>query len=208
MAKIAIDIDSTLYDFEAPMRQAFLDLAAHTGDKETYYRGAYQSWVEWRSPTDVCGWDPFMEALDIVHSPTVIAEQVPFPRCADTISRLREEHEIFFISNRSPEVEFETYRWIKGNIMDGEDFDLICTMDDKRPHLDDCQYLIDDRPKTLVEFVYDYDYKRKAFGLMYEYNRGLTDLDNIYLAPTWGGLADYLEAKGVIAYAARTPAHS
>ena len=203
MARIAIDIDSTLYNFESPMRQAFLDLAAAKGDKETYYRGAYQSWVEWRSPTDVCGLDPFVEALDIVHSPTVINEQVPFPGAAETVQELMAHHDVFFISNRSEEedVIFATERWIRGHITEEEDVEVICTSKDKKPWLDDCAYLIDDRPKTLVEFVYDGPSvwgKRKAFGLMYEYNRGLTDLHNIYLAPTWGGLRSYLEAKAVL----------
>lgn len=35
-------------------------------------------------------------------------------------------------------------------------------MEDKRPHVADCQYLIDDRPKTVVDFVYDFDWEKRV----------------------------------------------
>ena len=65
----------------------------------------------------------------------------------------------------------------------------------------DCQYIIDDRPKTLVEFVYDSNWQkettpaRKGFGLFCEYNRALTDVPGIYLAPNWTLLEKYIEEK-------------
>lgn len=180
------------------MRQAFLDLAIKRGDKGLF-RGGYQSWVEWRSPSDVCGFDNFKEALEQVHSPEVIMEQNPFPHAQNVVQRLAEEHEIFFITNRSEEshVVDATTRWVHEKIM--PDPTVICTNESKRHWLEDTNYLIDDRPKTLVEFIYDYGPPRsKAFGLMFSYNRALTDLDNIYLAPTWHGLEHYMKDKGVL----------
>lgn len=209
---IAIDIDSTLYDFATPARQAFLDLALKHGEKEEYFRGGYQSWVEWRSPADACGLDAFQEVLDIVHSPDVIREQTPYPNAKEVIDELAEEHEIFYISNRDSSATEATAEWLGYHAF--PEAELIATMEDKQPYLSECQYLIDDRAKTLVQFVHDYTWKytfgalstpdsdhsheRKAFGLLFEYNRNLTDIPGIYLAPTWSGIAYYLKRTGVI----------
>lgn len=205
---IAIDIDSTLYDFATPARQAFLDLALRHGEKEEYFKGGYQSWVEWRSPADVCGLDAFNEVLDIVHSPKVVRAQTPYPNSIEVLKEVEREHEIFYISNRSSESVEATEEWL-WDINDYPWGNLICTMEDKQPYLSECQYLIDDRAKTLVQFVEDFNWKytfgsldnaqpRKAFGLLFEYNRNLTDIPNIYLAPTWAGIRYYLQTKGVI----------
>lgn len=204
---IAIDVDSTLYDFATPARQAFLDLAIKHGDKEEYFKGGYQSWVEWRSPGDVCGPEAFQEVLDIVHSDSVIQEQDPFPGAVKIVNEIAEQHDLFYITNRSPKAADATRWWL--NERGFPTADLIAMMDDKAPYLSECQYLIDDRAKTLVQFVEDFNWKytygsldqprkRQAFGLLFEYNRALTDLPNIYLAPTWAGIRYYLTKKGVL----------
>lgn len=206
---IAVDIDSTLYDFATPARQAFLDLALKHGEKEEYFRGGYQSWVEWRSPSDVCGPDAFQEVLEIVHSPDIILKQPPYPDAKDVLEELICEHEIFYISNRDPKARDATSEWLR--MHEFPEAELIAMMDDKQPYLTECQYLIDDRAKTLVQFVEDFNWKytwgtlgghqaieRKAFGLLFEYNRNLTDIPNIYLAPTWAGIRYYLQTKGVL----------
>lgn len=212
MAIIAVDIDSTLYDFATPARQAFLDLALKHGEKEEYFRGGYQSWVEWRSPADVCGPEAFNEVLEIVHSPDVILAQAPYLGAQEVVTEIAEQHDIFYISNRSPESADATQGWLKTNGF--PEAELIAMMEDKQSYLVECQYIIDDRAKTLVQFVEDFYWKfkygnvmdnlisnddqRKAFGLLFEYNRNLTDLPNIYLAPTWAGIRYYLQKKGVL----------
>lgn len=204
---IAIDIDSTLYDFATPARQAFLDLALQHGEKEEYFRGGYQSWVEWRSPADVCGPEAFNEVLDIVHSPEVILQQTPYHGAKEVLDELVEEHDIFYISNRSPKAIGATEEWLEH--WDFPEARVIATMKDKQPYLSECQFLIDDRAKTLVQFVEDFTWKytygalsserpRRAFGLLFEYNRNLTDVPGIYLAPTWAGIRYYLNQKGVL----------
>ena len=91
----------------------------------------------------------------------------------------------------------------------------------------DCQYLIDDRPKTCIEFVFDFEWEernrevalgysdpqsvydenvRRAFVKSYPYNQNLTDISHLYLAPTWAGLNFYLAGKGVLSEPAVTPA--
>lgn len=207
MATVAVDIDATLYNFEVPFRQAFLDLAFERGEKEEYFKGGYQSWVEWRSPADVCGIEAFHEALERVHSPKVILAQPPFDHSVEVVNDLAEQHDIFYISNRDQGCQQATRQWLTAKGFPNAE--LVCTMEDKGPWLSECQYIIDDRPRTLVSFVYDYmwkytygaladDNRRKAFGLLYEHNRSLTDIPNIYLAPTWSGLRYYLERKGVL----------
>lgn len=206
MTKIAVDVDSTLYDFEPALRQAYLDLALKGDAKEELFRGAYQSWVEWRSPSDVCGSEAFEEALAIVHSPEVILSQSPFPGAAWVCQDLEEQgHELIYVSAREEWVWGPTKAWLSSTGFPKGD--LICSFEDKVNLVRDCRYIIDDRPKTLVQFTYDWQWKlkhgsesvpRQGFGLLYEYNRALTDVPNVWLAPTWGGLRYYLEREGVL----------
>ena len=201
MAAIAVDIDSTLYDFETAFRQAYIDNALESGDK-SLFRGAYASWVEWRSPWDVCGEEAFDEALKRVHSEEVIESRQPFEGAADVLFRLAKDYKIVYLSNRDEDLTNITEHWLIQHFPCGE---VICTTQDKKGHLMDCQYLIDDRPKTLCDFLYDWNWqtmqkegKRLAFGLLFEYNRALTDIPDLYLAPTWAGIGFYLERQGVL----------
>ena len=141
----------------------------------------------------------------------MIAAQTPYENAVDVLNDLAEQHEIFYISNRSTEAGGATEAWLEH--WGFPQAPLIATMEDKQPYLSECQYLIDDRAKTLVEFIYNFNwqytwgsieeegskkYQRKAFGLLFEYNRNLTDIPNVYLAPTWAGIRYYLEKKGVL----------
>lgn len=203
MSKIAIDIDSTLYDFETAFRQAYIDIALEDDDK-SLFRGAYASWVEWRSPWDVCGEDAFQKALDKVHSEEVIESRQPFEGAPDVLFELAKKHQIMYLSNRDKKLTDITQDWLIDHFPCGE---VVCTMKDKQAHLMDCQYLIDDRPKTLCDFLYDRNWvtmgnvkegNRVGFGLLFEYNRALTDIPNLYLAPTWAGIGFYLNREGVL----------
>jgi len=198
MSTVAIDIDSTLYDFETVFRQAYIDIAIENGNK-SLFRGAYSSWVEWRSPRDVCGEEAFQQALERVHTYDVITSRNPYEGSSDVLCSLKDAgHELLYISNRSKSLFDPTREWINKNFPQG---DLICTMNDKQSELSDCQYIIDDRPKTLCEFLYNNSWQgspRIAFGLLFEYNRALTDIPNVYLAPTWAGIKFYLQREEVI----------
>ena len=147
----------------------------------------------------------------------MIKEQIPFPGAADTIRALwREGASILYISNRDEKSEKATYEWLKQHKFPIEENSkackLVCTMEDKLELVSDCQYIIDDRPKTLVEFVYDYDWQhdhegeqRQGFGILSPYNENLTDIPNIYLAPSWAGLNYYLVNKGLLEVPAHRP---
>lgn len=209
--KFAIDIDSTLYDFSVPAREAFLKLSETTGDK-SLLRGAYSSWVEWRSPADVCGLEVWMEVISMCHSPEVILCQTPFAGAVDTLQALvKEGYGIMYCSTRSEEAAEATREWLaQEGFPLGDHVEVRCTMEDKAPHIAECQYIIDDRPKTLIDFIHSRDWdeskgKRKGLALIYEYNRALTDIPDIFLSPTWAGLAGWLTRKGFLPTPPHTP---
>lgn len=113
------------------------------------------------------------------------------------VQRLADRYDVYFLSNRNEGSQLATERWVAEHILDNPE--VVCTMDSKSNWLKDTSVLLDDRPKTLVEFIYSYGPEDAlAFGKMYEYNRSLTDLEGIWLSPTWGGIEDYLEVKGVL----------
>jgi hypothetical protein len=92
------------------------------------------------------------------------------------------------------------------------------TEGDKTPFMKDCRYLIDDRLKTCVQFVYDFDWQfnfgvrgavkgsanrdRVAFVKAYPYNQNATDVPGLILAPTWAAINVYLVKKGLLPEAA------
>lgn len=222
MAKIAVDIDSTLYDFETAAREAMLKLYLETGDEE-FKKGVYHPWTEWRSPADAIGIDNWLKAIDVCHTADVILAQTPFPGAVETCQALiNEGHELIYISNRAEGSVDATYAWLDdhGFLGDGTRTSLVCTSGDKKPFIAGCQYIIDDRLKTVVEFIHDVDWldehvfvrdsegkikqvnpnttRRKAFILGYPYNQAATDIPGTYVALTWAGLNEYLVNKGVL----------
>lgn len=200
--KFAVDVDSTLYSFETVARESFRQLYEETKD-ESYLRGQYHSWDEWRSPADVCGIDTWMDVIKRCHAPEVVAAQTPFPGAVETLQMLEDAgYGIMYVSTRSPHSANATSLWLlEEGFPFGEHTEVHCQMEDKAPFIAECQYLIDDRPKTMLDFVYDSTWdkakgERKALSLMYAYNRALTDIPNIFLSPTWGGLQSWLKRKG------------
>lgn len=206
---IAIDVDQTLYDFDSQIREAFFELALERDDK-SLLRGAYSTNMEWRNLTDVLGEDIAYEAINRVHDKAM--KMRPFENSAFVCNKLAKNHNIKYVTSRYDRYKAETEDWLYyNNFPDGE---VICSTHEKGPHLNDCRYLIDDRPKTIIEFVTDSHWKksegekcinpnyekkeRKAFGLWTSYNRNLTDIRNVYLAPTWTGICYYLKRKGLV----------
>lgn len=201
MSKIAVDIDNTLYSFEYAAREVYIELAHERGDK-SLFKGAYNPWQEWRSMTDTCGDDICGEVITRVHSPEVISRQRPYPQCRVVLQELADDgHELLYISNRDPDTHDATAEWLEDyGFPTGK---LACTFEDKIPLTRDCEYIIDDRPKTLVQFAYDDGWEggRLGFGMAFPFNQALTDVPRIYLAPTWTGIRYYLIDKGVLSVA-------
>lgn len=220
MPKIAVDIDDTLYSFDAVAKDALFHLAQERGDM-SILQAAYTESLQWRTPADVAGLETWMEAIEIAHRPEVIEQQPPYPGAAETLQALVENgHELMYISNRDEEAQEATMGWLIANgfPMDYDGLpNLKCLHGDKIPHLRDCQYIIDDRVSTLVRFVTDYAWKqwygsegrpdkvRRAFGIHHPHNTNLTDLEKIYLAPSWAGLNHYMVGKGLLKEPAYEP---
>jgi len=203
MARIAVDVDDTMYDYCGAARQ---ELANWSGpDAQRARQASYAVWSDWRSPNDICGGNLWMDVIAKVHEDESILRQDPFPGAVDVLHELAQQHEILYISTRAPRCHDATAQWIRD--LGFPDGDLVCTFESKIVHTVDCQYIIDDRPKTLVEFVYDFhwkhkygsygeDTKRLGFGLLGSPNLALTDVPGVYLAPSWALLRTYLVEKG------------
>lgn len=207
MANIAVDVDDTLYSFSVLARTKLVEMYKETGDKD-YKEASYGPWMEWRSPPGILGVDKWLKVIDRCHTEEEILKQSPFPYCKDVLRRLEEAgHELVYVSTRNPEAFFATATWLREN--DFPEGHLTCAYGDKTEATRDCKYMIDDRPKNLLQFVYDYhwthrhgvlnvEHQRIGFALKTEYNFQLTDAPNIYLAPDWNMLQYYLEKKGLI----------
>lgn len=208
MATIAIDVDDTLYSFANAARQVLTRRAFESGDK-VLRTAAYIPWEEWRTPPDLIGVDAWLDVIAETHQDNSILMQDAFPGAYETLTAIQDSgHEIIYVSSRDAKCEPATAKWLF-YINDFPQGALTCTSHDKREALRQSQYLVDDRPFTLVNFVTDFNWKnahgsenqekaRKAFGLVTEFNRNLTDVSDIYLAPTWDGIHDYLVREGVI----------
>lgn len=212
MPKFAVDIDDTLYSFTDLARQALSDEAARLDD-ERLKACAYAPWSEWRTPPDIIGLEEWIRIIDICHDDEKIQKQTPFVGCAEVLHALVDSgNTIVYISNRNQDHYASTANWLTwNNFPVGDDIELICAGNEpKDPYVKNCQYIIDDRPKTLVSFVYDYNWKlsyggsrnetkpRKGYGLHRPYNQSLTDVPGIYLAPSWSLLAAQFVRKGFI----------
>ena len=210
-AKVAVDIDDSLYDFNSLAQEMMSKVAIERGDK-IFQSGAYSTWNEWRTPSDLLD-EEWQTIIDMCHRPHVIRSQTPFKNSVATLQKIFDMgNDIVYISNRSESAYNATYEWLVNHGFPMAK-SLICTTGEKSQHIVDCQYIIDDRPKTLVEFVYNYNWKyddvigmrpRVGFGLFCEYNRALTDVPGIYLAPNWTLLEKYIEEKSDLL--GRTPA--
>lgn len=205
MATIAVDIDDTLYPFCDLARKIALEEGIRRDDKQLI-AAAYAPWPEWRSPPDLMGLDKWLEIIALCHDNDMILNQRPYDGAVEVLTELAQHHDLLYISNRATETKMATRFWLDTNYFPrGE---LVVTDQAKKPFVAHCQYLIDDRPKTIIEFIHDYDWyadnrgtsvgERRAFSLTKEFNRGLTDVSRVYLAPTWYGMRHYMAGKGLL----------
>src|ERR1700752_1373949 len=156
---IGIDLDDTLYSFCAAARA---ELAEWDGpEAEQFRKAAYTIWTDWRSADDLCG-GGVMKVIERVHEDESILSQEPFPDAVDTVRALDEAgHRLVYISSRDPKCWKATYQWLDEGGVPVPGRDLSCTEGRKTPPLAGVQCIMDDRPKTLVEFVYDFQWKYK-----------------------------------------------
>lgn len=207
MARIGVDCDDTLYSFTALARNVLAKRAAESPNTQ-YMGAAYALWPEWRTPVDLLGLGTWLDVIDECHSDDAILAQIPYPGASEALWELAEQgHELVYLSSRNERCHTATSYWLGASRM--PDGVLTCTGHDKTEHLAQCQFLVDDRPSTLVRFVYDFDWKnrfgsqngkkeRKAFGLMTDFNRSLTDVPGISLAPNWNLLRHHFIKSGIL----------
>src|SRR4051812_3114218 len=127
MSIVAVDLDMTLYNFDAEVREAFFELAIKNDDK-TILRGAYSTNMEWRNLTDVLGPKMAYEAIELVHERTL--EQEPFKGSPEAIQKLwLGGHDIKYVTGRLEKHKSNTESWLgKHGFPDG---DVICAHDKK-----------------------------------------------------------------------------
>ena len=198
MSHIAVDIDDTLYDFNAAARAEVL--------RRGHDVAAYAHWGDWRMPHDLLGAKEWMSVIEAVHTDDSIIAQTPYDDAAETCQELiRRGHKLIYITTRAESCYGATHEWLTNNDfpVGGEDGRAKLVIPpgygDKMPFLQGFEVLIDDRPKTAVQFAYTpSDRVRWAFMLMKPYNHNLTDVPNIFVSPTWYGIREGLARKGFL----------
>lgn len=232
MSKIAVDIDDTLYSFTDEAREVLsvmVDDPQYRAYKDQLTHALYAKWDQWRTPFELCGFrnedddhpqrSLWLQCIEYCHDDEAILRQRPYPSSVEVCNELSEVgHELLYISNRATETEAATLEWLEQEGFPLEGHELVVTSGNKAPYIVDCQYMIDDRVKNVLDFIYDYEYevtrrrvieasdgflpedygKRKAFVRVADYNGGLTDVPNLYLAHTWKGLRRYMVKKGLL----------
>lgn len=242
MAKVAVDIDDTLYSFTDEAREQLslmVDEPEYAPYKTQLLHALYAKWDQWRTPYELCGNNAegeslWLKCIDRCHDDEAILRQQPFVGAVEVCRELLDAgHELVYISNRNTETKEATAEWLFRNgfwslpqgyqddrvFEEGGATSLVITNGDKRPFIKDCQYMIDDRVKNVLDFIYDYAYeteiqetalgytdpqevydglKRKAFVTVTDFNNGLTDVSGLYLAHTWAGLRRYMVKTGLL----------
>lgn len=211
MSLIAVDVDDTLYSFTDTAREELMKRAQDRRrrsrpKRDVYERAAYASWPDWRAPVDMLGSTRWVDVINSCHADDVILSRTPFEGAADVCLTLQEAgHKLIYLTSRQDHTFDATERWLVQNGFiyydEGLDAKLACTGPDKLPYLNEVQpsVLIDDRPSTLVRFVFGpAACARFAFAKKTDYNHNLTDVPGIYVSPTWSGIRDGLRKKGFL----------
>ncbi|MGH9960536.1 MAG: 5' nucleotidase, NT5C type [Pyrinomonadaceae bacterium] len=196
MALIAVDIDDTLYSFSEAARDECLSRGHDVA--------AYTQWNDWRAPVDMLGPDEWADVIKSVHTHRIIRSRRAFPGASEILWGLHEAgHDIFYISTRSPDTAGATRDWLSENFFPRPKR-LVATLDDKQQYLESAEFLIDDRPKTLVQYCFgnysieELTKRPRAFALQTLYNHNLTDVPGIFVSPTWRGFAKGFRKAGLL----------
>lgn len=204
METVAVDIDDTLVPFSDKIREEFFNLAIESGDKK-YLKGAYADFNEWRGMSDLFDMKTMLGVFSRVHEKQW--EDKPYPNASGVLRELAKKYEIKYVTCREERFREHVRTFLFGSwFPKGELVILDPFVHDKKEAIQDCDILIEDRPKTIFEFLkMDEGIKsniisgeRIVFGLWKSHNRNLTDIPNVYLAPTWRGIQYYMKKKGVL----------
>jgi hypothetical protein len=142
---LGLDVDSTIWDTGARVREAVLEVTGETLDLECV--------TTWTHVLDAYGEKATTEIFACVLSPEAIRAREPYPGAPEVLRRLREEQnmKIHFVTRNHdaaatiPHLE----PWLRGHF--GPDVGLTVTTGDKLPILREIGAfgLVDDLPDTL-----------------------------------------------------------
>jgi hypothetical protein len=142
---LGLDVDSTVWNTGARVREAVLEITGDTPDLEVV--------STWTHVLDAYGEGTATEIFDRVLSPQRVREREPYPGSAEVLRQLREERGIrvhFVTRNHNPEDMIPHLEpWLKEHF--GQGVGLTVTTGDKLSilHKLGAFGLIDDRPEIL-----------------------------------------------------------
>jgi len=140
-----VDVDSTVWDTGARVREVVLEVTGETLDLEAV--------TTWTHVLDAYGERATTEIFDRALSPERVHEREPYPHAPEVIRRLQDECsiDVHFVTHYwNPEATtLHLDVWLKEHF--GPDVGLTVTTGDKHPILRDLGVfgMIDDRPDTL-----------------------------------------------------------
>jgi 5'(3')-deoxyribonucleotidase len=146
---LGLDVDSTIWDTGARVREAVLEVTGETLDLESV--------TTWTHVLDAYGEKATMEIFACVLSPEAIRAREPYPGAPEVLRRLREEQNInihFVTRNHDPAATIPHLEpWLREHF--GPDVGLTVTTGDKVPVLREIGAfgLVDDLPDTLGRVV-------------------------------------------------------
>lgn len=144
-APLACDVDSTVWDTGARVREAVLEITGEAPDVESIFT--------WTHIFDAYGEEVTTEIFDRVLSPERIHEREPYPGASEILRGLQRERglKVHFITyNHDPETMTPRLEsWLKEHF--GQGVGLTVTIEDKLDILRelDAFGLVDDRPEIL-----------------------------------------------------------
>ena len=142
---LACDVDSTIWDTGARVREAVLEITGERLDLE--------SATTWTCVLDAYGEEATTEIFDRVFSPEAIRDREPYPGAAEVLRHLQKEQNIkihFLTRNYNPgTIKPRLESWLKRHF--GPDVGLTVTTGNKLPVLREIHAfgLVDDLPDAL-----------------------------------------------------------
>ena len=143
---LALDVDSTVWDTGARVREAVLEITGDTLDLGTV--------STWTHILDAYGEEKATEIFDRVLAPEQVRERIPYPGAAEALRYVQEELgiRIHFVTRNHDPRAIEPYleRWLRVHF--GPDVGLTVTTEGKIEilHRLGAFGLVDDRPETLA----------------------------------------------------------
>jgi uncharacterized protein len=181
MARVALDIDSTLHPY--------WDILERVALERYGVRLAYAEQREW-GITKLAR-DELVQCVRETHSDANIAAATPYPDAVETVRRWHAEgHWIHVTSHRQTTTADATARWLEEIGMPYDD--LHCSFDKIARCVElEIDVLVDDSPVNLE--------RARAEGivaatLVHPWNEQLVERGGVIAAPDWRGLAAQLEA--------------